>query len=119
MFEHYVRDVEAALARSGGDWTAQRVLEEVTSHRAQFWPGQRSCAVTQVHEYGDRSALRIWLAAGDMDELLVMLESAEAWALNQGWDEIEVEGRKGWKRVLTPFGFREIDGVLRKELYHG
>lgn len=113
--------IEKALARSPGDYTPEDVFGQIRIRFAQLWPGKKSAAVTRLHDYDGKKVLRIWLAAGDMSELVnQMLPASEEWALSQGLDAIEVEGRKGWTRVLAPLGFKEVDGVLTKELYgHG
>ena len=61
--------------------------------------------------------LRIWLAGGTLkSDLTPVLECAVREADRLECDAIEVEGRKGWERVLQPHGFEHKRTVLVKEL---
>lgn len=73
--------------------------------------------VTRVADYSRARVASIWLAGGDMTELVgLMLPEVEAWAKANGCSEIELAGRKGWQRVLAPNGFRTQAYVMRKPL---
>ena len=45
-----------------------------------------------------------------------MLGAAEFHAEQHECDGIEVVGRRGWEKVLTPYGFEQKPVVLIKEL---
>lgn len=61
--------------------------------------------------------LRIWLAGGTLEDgLAPVLHSAAREAKRLDCDAIEVEGRRGWERVLRPHGFEHKRTVLVKEL---
>lgn len=106
--------VNRALARSEGGYTHDDVLTEVMENRAQLWPGAKSAAITQIREEEGVRWLHIWLAAGDMQELMVMLKAGEEFAREHKLEWVEINGRKGWTRVLRPHGYTEDNGVLRK-----
>lgn len=116
MWDLYAPFVEQALNRSEGDWTAEEVRLEVAHNRAQLWPGEKSVAVSQVYMDKDRLGMRVWLASGDMSELMEMLEAGEKWAKAKNLDFVSVDGRRGWSRVLRKKGYKENDGLLVKEI---
>ena len=91
------------------------VAKAIIEGHAQHWRGRKSEIVTEIRSYPLAKICRIWLAGGDMDELVnQMLPDVEAWAKANGCSRMEVVGRKGWKRVLKDY--REPYAVLTKEL---
>jgi hypothetical protein len=95
--------LQSAIDRSypSGILTIRDVLDKVAAGQAQLWPGRNSAAVTNPEK-----AFNLWLAGGDMRELLQMLEAAEAQAKAQGFDCVTVsEARPGWDRVLAKLGY--------------
>lgn len=94
------------------------VAREIIDGKAQHWRGEKSEIVTEIKSFPLVKVCRIWLAGGDMDELVnVMLPDVEAWAKDNGCTRVEIVGRKGWKRALPEY--REPYAVLHKELEHG
>lgn len=106
--------IEAALDEA---WTIDAVEREIRLGRAVLWPMERSAAVTQLHEYPKGRVLRLWLAGGDLKELLHFLPAADNYARAQMCIAIECEGRPGWERVFKQYDKRRV--VLVKELGHG
>lgn len=110
-WERCKRHLGGALA---GLWTLDAVEQEIREARAVLWPLERSAVVTQIHAHPNGRVLRIWLAGGDLDELLHFLPAADAYAREQGCIQVEVEGRPGWERVLAGYAKRRV--ILVKEL---
>jgi len=107
MIEH----LQAALDRSEGNYSIEDVLKEVRSGDVRLWPGYASGAATE-----EVKAFHIWLAAGDLSELLAMLMTAEEEHRARGFDLVTVSNaRKGWARVLKKLGYVEKT-MLVKEL---
>lgn len=98
-------------------WTLDAVEHEIRQQRAVLWPMEKSAAVTQINEYPNGRVLRLWLAGGDLDELLKFLPAADAYGKWQGCIAIELEGRPGWERVLPGYTKRRV--VLTKGLTNG
>jgi hypothetical protein len=88
------------------------LLDDLTRGDAQLWFGERAALVTQ---HVDR-CLHIWLAGGDLREIIEMRVGVEAYARARGCQEITITGRAGWERVLRPHGYSPRDGELRKAL---
>lgn len=97
-----------------GAYTLEDVYREIEEGRAQFWPMRRSAVVTRIHRYPRGRVLRIWIAGGDLDELLGYLPAVDNYAREQDCNRVEIEGRKGWAKVLP--GYRETKVVLTKEI---
>lgn len=100
---------QETLARAVSDGSDLSVIEgAIDNGEAELWVSERSAALTQYVRVMD-----LILAAGDMGELMAMLEQAEAKARADGIDRIVCTGRKGWGRVLP--GYKELT-VYVKEL---
>lgn len=105
-----------ALEYSGGTHTVDDVIDGIVSGHMQLWPAPRGCAVTEIVSYPRKKVLHVFLAAGEMDQIVDMLESAKDWGRQQGCDAFTIAGRKGWKRVLAKHGFNETFTVLETSL---
>lgn len=106
---HEYRDlIESALAYSGGTHDFADVVAMVASGRGQLWPGKTSVGVTEIIEYPRKRVLHCFLAAGDLDELLVMMEYAKQWGYAQGCQSMTMSGRMGWQRVLDKHGWDTV-----------
>ena len=109
--------IELALQKSGGAYSIDDVHEYVVSGDAHFEPIENGGAIFFFHQYPNKKVLRIWLAGGTLEDgLAPVLHSAAREAKRLDCDAIEVEGRRGWERVLRPHGFEHKRTVLVKEL---
>lgn len=109
--KHYL---EPALDGSHG---MEDVWHEIKSGRAGFWPFPHGAVVTQVCEYPRRRVLRVWLAGGQLDELRRAFGFLEELAAELNCERIEIDGRRGWGRVMD--GFKEERVVYTKDVNHG
>lgn len=98
------------------DATEEEVIAELAANRAQLWPGERSAMVTMLNNTPEGRCLHIWLAGGDMHELVAMTPGLEAWGRQQGCHYANIHGRRGWERVGRNLGWYAHDGELRKRL---
>lgn len=105
----------APAIEHGGEFTLEDIEQAVSTNRATLWPGVNAAFVTQLVS-GDTPYILVWLAGGDLDELLSMQPGMEAWARAQGAEAARVNGRGGWRRALKAGGFIERDGELWKGL---
>lgn len=96
------------------DATEAEVLALLASNRAQLWQSDNSAMVLQLLR--PPPTLHIWLAGGEMSDLLGMRGGMEAWARSQGCEFVTINGRRGWARVLAPFGYLPDGDELRKAL---
>ena len=107
--------IEDALEYSGGTHTFDDVVRSVMEGRMQLWPGPRGCAVTEIVVYPKKKVLHVFLAGGEMDQIIDMIDSAVEWSRGQGCSSMTLAGRHGWKRVLDQYGFKPVMTVLEKE----
>jgi hypothetical protein len=108
--------IAEALKYSGGTHTPTDVVESILKGHMQLWPGKQACAVTEIVVYPNKKVLHVFLAAGDMDNIVDMQKSAEIWAKSQNCQAMTIAGRKGWSRVLKDHGYQEKFVTLAKEL---
>lgn len=108
--------LRAALEYAGGTHTLDDVRAGVASGYMQLWPAPRGCAVTEIVVYPQSKALHIFLAAGELDQLQDMFDSAAAWGRDQGCDRITLSGRVGWKRTLEPLGWGTTAVVMERKI---
>lgn len=113
-FERLAHHIDNALAYSNDSHTSIDVLDAIKTGNAQFFPLQNSVIVTEIVDYPQKSVCRIWLAGGDMDELIEAEKKVCEWAKDIGCHGIEINGRKGWERQLKDY--RASSVVLVKEL---
>lgn len=105
--------IEDALEYAGGSHTLQDVMLAVSEGKAQFFPLDKSAIVTEIVDYPQKAMCRIWLAGGDLDELIDAEVALGAWAKTQGCDGMEIIGRRGWSRKLE--NYRESAVVLMRD----
>jgi hypothetical protein len=108
--------IAQALEYSGGTHTTTDIAHAVLKGTMQLWPGERGCAVTEIVVYPSKKVLHVFLAAGEMDQIVDMQESAEEWGKAQGCTAMTIAGRKGWSRVLANHGYEEKFVTLAKEI---
>jgi len=112
--ERLAHHIEAALAYSGDTHSLIHVVDAIKDGSAQFFPLENSVIVTEIVDYPKRAVCRIWLAGGEMDELIEAEKSIVEWARSHGCDGMEIIGRKGWERQLKDY--KPASTVLIKEI---
>ena len=106
-----------ALEQSGNEYTVDDVLREIEDDHAIFYPTKKGACVFRIALYPRKRMLRIWLAGGDMaSSIESILEAADFHAKEHECDGIEVLGRRGWEKVLKPYGYEHKRVMLIKEL---
>lgn len=97
-----------------GSMAIGHVYEACKDGRARLWPLERSAVVTELLEYPNLLACRVWLAGGDLYEIRSYLPALDNYARSMGCERIEVDGRRGWQKVLDGYELTRV--VLTKEL---
>jgi hypothetical protein len=108
--------IEAALAYSGGTHSFQDIVDGVLSGAMQLWAGKSGCAVTEISVYPRKKVFHVFLAAGDMEQIIDFQDSAIQFAKMNGCDSMTIAGRSGWKRVLDKHDWHEQFVVLEREI---
>lgn len=80
--------------------------------------GTLAYAVTSIYTPDGLSKIaQIYLATTeDMEVFIQEMAQFEIWALKNDVSFIEIIGRKGWEKVLKPFGFRHNHTSLLKRI---
>ena len=112
-WERCVPYIADALEYAGGSHTVEDVAVAVATGKAVFFPLIKSCMIVEIIDYPKKAMCRIWLAGGDLDELMQAEGSVCEWAKQNGCAGMEIVGRKGWSRKLTDY--RESAVVLMKD----
>jgi len=108
--------IESALQYSGGTHSFQDIVDGVLSGHMQLWVGESGCAVTEIDIFPKKKTLHVFLAAGDMDQIIDFQDSAVEFAKLNGCDSMTIAGRSGWKRVLDKHDWHEQFVVLEREI---
>jgi len=109
--------IDQALAHAGRSHRLEDVLAMVATGAAQLWRGAASAMVTVVEDDPCERRLLIWLAGGDLEELVgVLRPAAERWAKAQGCRRVLIIGRPGWERVLAGEGYAPLARIVTKDL---
>jgi hypothetical protein len=108
--------IENALMYSGGTHEFIDIVNGVLSGTMQLWAGELGCAVTEITVYPRKKILHVFLAGGDMEQILDFQESAAEFARINKCDSMTIAGRRGWTRVLDKHDWEESFCVMSKEL---
>lgn len=101
------------------DWTLAHVKADLRSAKAQAWclgdGAPAGVVITRIENYHDLRYGVLWIAAGDgVEHARLILGPIERWFKEKGCSRCNIEGRKGWERVLPDYAVRAV--VLSKEL---
>lgn len=97
---------DKALAYAGGTHTRADVWEGIKSKRFQYWGDDKCCVVTEIVDFPQTRKLHIFLAAGDLDEILnFYLPQMKEFARENGCKSITNISRKGFLKRLPAYGF--------------
>jgi hypothetical protein len=112
------RQLERALAFTGGTHTVDDVLAQVERGELQLWQGDDSVIVTQILTYPRLKELCFFLAAGRMAGMKSMTPIILQWGREHGCVRAVFAGRPGWTRTfLTQHdGWLTSMQVFEKEL---
>lgn len=108
--------LEAALEYTKGTHTLSDIWDGVVTGNFQFWPGEKSAVITEIQIYPRRKVMHIFLAGGDLDELLEMEKAIEAYANDIDCNSLSISGRRGWVRIFERQGWQEVCTTVAKEL---
>lgn len=116
-----------AILMSGGRTGEIDIYEDCVDGHSHLWLaiGEDGlcygAAVTAFGQYPNLKVLQVqWLGAIDLESTMaVALKTWEKFAVETGCARIEFTGRRGWKKVLQPFGFVERYVFLEKDVSHG
>ena len=106
MIDWSAPKLQKALDYAGNTHTVDDVRAAVALGDMQVWPGKRSVMITEVVQYPQVKAVRVFAGYGDMKELRQMEGPAASWATSIGCTRLEGFGRVGWLRALQDRGYQ-------------
>jgi hypothetical protein len=98
------------------------IQQQAMSGSAQIWVAEKAhkieaVLVTEVAFYGGQKTLVLrWLAGHASEDWIDYLDYLENWAATNGYHRVEAWGRKGFEKVLRPYGYRHEFTVIGKPL---
>lgn len=111
---------EAALALAltalAADARPTDLADALRTGRARLWMGEGAVLATELAAEAGETCLHVWLAAGRLEAVLALRPGLEAWARGAGCSRITLDGRRGWSRVLAPFGYRRAGHEIERRL---
>jgi len=116
VLEHCRPWIEAALEHSNGTHEYEDIVEGLIRGRYQLWPAPEGCIVTEILTFPRRKILNIFLASGNLNQILVMHDDLYDWAKARGCDGGMMTGRPGWERVLEKDGWKRKWVTMTKDI---
>ena len=107
-----------ALEYANGTHLFDDVAAMIVAGQLQLWPAPRGCLVTEIVTYPRKRIFNVFLAGGELDQLLDMHEDMKRWAKAQGCTVATLHGRRGWTRTLAENGWRETLTTMERDLSH-
>jgi hypothetical protein len=106
------RRLMRALDVAGKTHGPEDVARAVADGRMQAWTAGDSLVITEVLNFPQARALNVFLAVGNLDEVMSLQPAIEAFGREHGCSVMRMEGRKGWARVLPDHGWKQDKKVI-------
>jgi hypothetical protein len=119
MVEEFIRCreyIEAALEYTKGTHTIQDIWDGIVTGNFQLWPGEKSAVVTEVQIYPRAKIMNIFLAGGDLEELIKIEKAISIYAKALNCHSVTISGRRGWVKIFNGDGWQEVCTTIAKEL---
>ncbi len=114
----YILALQRANAASVGEFSLEDIIDGLSVGAYQGWNVDGLFAVTVINDYPQKRICVIQLCGGTMtkEALEKGLLLIESFAKENGCTDLQLQGRKGWVKVLSQYGFAEQYVVLNKSL---
>lgn len=103
-----------AIEILGGTHTETDVLVLLLSGKMQLWMSTNAALITEVITYPRLNRLSVFVAGGNMDEIMAMKPALESFAAKNNCAQCKIEGRRGWEKIHQDYQFLSIS--LLKEI---
>lgn len=105
---------------------AEDLRDTVLAGNYQLWVYVKNkkieaCCFSEIVLYSTRAKeLRLHFAAGqNRDHWTKSLPIVEKWSAQYGCEQVKMEARLGWKKMLNPLGYNSRNIVLTKRINYG
>jgi len=105
-----------ALKIGGDTYTPADLAEAVKEGRMQAWQSGQSVVITEVIGYPQKRALNVFIAVGDLEEVMKLQPTLEKFGQEHGCYCIRMSGRKGWTKVLPNYGWKQTYVTFERNL---
>ena len=107
--------LKEAMAAGPAQYTMDAIKLLLRQENCELWVGEKSAALMEI-DY-DTTTFQIWLAGGDLQEIIEALPDVEASARARNFVRVMIYGRKGWEKVLNKLDYHHKWTVLEKSLW--
>ena len=111
--------IKAALVHCNGTHEWDDIVAGIASSKMQLWAAPRGCIVTEIVVYPRKKVINIFLAGGELDQIMDMEHDIGQWAKSNGCTGGMMTGRLGWKKPLTENGWKLQHVHFHKEIENG
>ena len=105
--QYFIPFIEKALVFEGEIHAVKDALDYIWEGKRQLWVKDDGLMITKIEQWPRRKFLRVWLAAGNLKDIMAMQPLIEEFAIQEGCDSLVCGGRKGWGKVLGTIGWEE------------
>lgn len=105
-----------AIERTNGTHTEDDILVGLISGQFKLWALEKSVGITEFQTYPRMKVLNVFLAGGDLDEIMNFTPTLEAYGLKNGCSRMTFGGRPGWEPVMQERGYKRGGVFLYRDL---
>lgn len=114
--DEIIRRVQRALHLAGDTHTWADVCDGLSKGAFQiFWSGD-GCAITEIVQFPKKRTLHCWIVAGQMPGVMELQEKVIAHAKANECHLMTTYARKGWRKILPTYGWKEDAVILTHEV---
>ncbi len=94
-----------------------QIEKNIESGDAQLWESENSAIVTEgMHLQSGGIGVKVLAAAGDLTEIVGLLDEIEQEARASGVELLTAIGRRGWRPAVSKIGWNNVASVYVKRL---
>lgn len=108
--------IEDALAYGDGTHYYEDIVQGVHSLKYQLWTADRACLVTEILDFPRKRVLHVFLAGGELDQVLDMDASLIEFGRENNCEGLSLVGRKGWEKALKNLNWQKTHSVVTKDI---
>lgn len=119
LMQEYARVREhllPAIERTNGTHTEDDVIAALLNGQFKLWALEKSVGITEFQIYPRMKILNVFLAGGDLTEIMAHTPVLEAYGLKNGCSRMTFGGRPGWEPVMSEHGYKRGGVFLYKDL---
>lgn len=115
-FDRHERRMEAAMIYCPGTHNYDDLFALCLGGRLTLWDLPESFMITEMIDYPRARHFHIFLAGGDLKELVDMHDDVISMARALGCSRLSLAGRPGWERALKAHGWNPYLVTVAKEI---